>query len=65
VPINSLENISAYQGKHSMLAKNLKRYAWDNETGELIYDVKPFKASKYLVSNGEFYRFMEDNGYHQ
>lgn len=38
-------------------------YGWDNEYGEGTVDVTPFQASKYLVSNGEFLEFVQDNGY--
>jgi len=38
-------------------------YGWDNEFGSRSYDVKSFKASKLLVSNGEFLDFVKDNGY--
>ncbi|MBP6231532.1 MAG: 5-histidylcysteine sulfoxide synthase [Paludibacteraceae bacterium] len=38
-------------------------YGWDNEYGEHTEKVSDFYASKYLVSNGEFLSFIEDNGY--
>ena len=38
-------------------------YGWDNEYGFFQDNVAPFKASKYLVSNGEFLAFVEDQGY--
>ncbi len=38
-------------------------YGWDNEFGHHQFKVKDFKAAKYLVSNGEFLEFVEDNGY--
>ena len=38
-------------------------YGWDNEYGEFKTDIKPFKASKYLVSNQEFLEFVEAGGY--
>ncbi len=38
-------------------------YGWDNEYGRLDTIVTPFKASKYLVSNGEFLEFVEGQGY--
>ncbi len=38
-------------------------YGWDNEYGEKIVDIKDFKASKYLVSNEEFFSFVKDGGY--
>ncbi len=38
-------------------------YGWDNEYGYASEEVKPFKASKYLVSNQEFLEFVQDGGY--
>ena len=44
-------------------SKNLDTYGWDNEFGNKTIDVKEFKVSKMLVSNGEFMEFVEDGGY--
>lgn len=38
-------------------------YGWDNEFGRHLFDVWDFKAAKYLVSNGEFLQFVEEEGY--
>ncbi|MBI1216649.1 MAG: 5-histidylcysteine sulfoxide synthase [Alphaproteobacteria bacterium] len=38
-------------------------YGWDNEYGRHEEDVEPFRASKHLVSNGEYLAFVEDGGY--
>lgn len=38
-------------------------YGWDNEYGKYTEKVEDFKASKFLISNGEFLSFVEDNGY--
>ena len=38
-------------------------YSWDNEYGTHKATVSSFKASKYLVSNGEFLEFVKDGGY--
>jgi len=43
-------------------------YGWDNEYGKQEEDssrVEPFKASKYLVSNQEFLKFIQAGGYHR
>jgi len=39
------------------------QYGWDNEYGKYIEKVEDFKTSKYLISNGEFLKFIEDGGY--
>jgi 5-histidylcysteine sulfoxide synthase/putative 4-mercaptohistidine N1-methyltranferase len=38
-------------------------YGWDNEYGRLEADVRPFQASRYLVSNGEYREFVAAGGY--
>jgi len=38
-------------------------YGWDNEYGKYCEQVKDFKTSKYLISNGEFLAFVETGGY--
>lgn len=39
-------------------------FGWDNEYGKKeIESVPPFEASKFLISNGEFYEFVLDGGY--
>jgi 5-histidylcysteine sulfoxide synthase/putative 4-mercaptohistidine N1-methyltranferase len=38
-------------------------YGWDVEYGEHQVEVDDFKASEYLVSNGEFLEFVEAGGY--
>ncbi|MCX6077193.1 MAG: 5-histidylcysteine sulfoxide synthase [Campylobacterales bacterium] len=43
--------------------KNHNLYGWDNEYGNYEEAVQEFKASKYLVSNGEFMEFVESGGY--
>jgi len=46
-------------------ARDHNQYGWDNEYGHHMADVAPFKASRYLVSNGEFLAFMEAGGYRE
>jgi len=38
-------------------------YGWDNEYGERKVKVPPFSASKYMITNGEFYEFVKSGGY--
>lgn len=40
-------------------------YGWDNEYGHAEFEVKGFKASKYLASNTEFLEFVEAGGYRE
>ncbi|MEJ2681423.1 MAG: 5-histidylcysteine sulfoxide synthase [Gammaproteobacteria bacterium] len=53
------------EGGPLVLGKNRDNafYGWDNEYGQQAFDVKPFKASRYLVSNQEFLAFVTDEGY--
>lgn len=61
-PQNSMVELS---GKNIILGKDRSHnlYGWDNEYGEYDERVEDFKASKYLVSNGEFMEFVQDGGY--
>ncbi len=38
-------------------------YAWDVEYGHLEVEVKPFLASQYLITNQQFLKFVEADGY--
>ncbi len=38
-------------------------YGWDNEYGEQETEVMDFKASRFLVSNGEYLGFVQEGGY--
>lgn len=38
-------------------------YGWDNEYGERAVEVAPFSASKFMVSNGEYWKFVSSGGY--
>jgi formylglycine-generating enzyme required for sulfatase activity len=38
-------------------------YGWDNEYGERTYEIEEFKISETLISNGQFWFFLKDNGY--
>lgn len=44
-------------------AENASTYGWDSEYGTRKLEVKSFLASKYLIANGDFLKFVEDNGY--
>ncbi|QDF29181.1 5-histidylcysteine sulfoxide synthase [Halarcobacter anaerophilus] len=49
-----------------VLEKNYENpvfYGWDNEFAFHKATIKDFKASKYLVSNGEFLEFVKEGGY--
>lgn len=38
-------------------------FGWDSEYGSRQEEVKPFLASKYLITNGEFLKFIKAGGY--
>ena len=38
-------------------------FGWDSEYGNLEIEVKPFLASQYLITNGEFLEFVQAGGY--
>ena len=44
-------------------SENHPFYGWDNEYGKYEEHVEDFQASKYLISNGEYLKFIHDGGY--
>lgn len=52
LPKNSLKVVPSYKFKWDRQRKNARIYGWDNEFGEKFIDVKSFRASSMLVSNG-------------
>lgn len=63
-PVNELIEIAAGQAE---LGKPLAwpSFGWDNEYGSDTRDYQAFRASKFLISNGEFHRFVSAGGYEQ
>eukprot|EP00929_Paragymnodinium_shiwhaense_P107891 TRINITY_DN74234_c0_g1_i1.p1 TRINITY_DN74234_c0_g1~~TRINITY_DN74234_c0_g1_i1.p1 ORF type:complete len:941 (+),score=278.77 TRINITY_DN74234_c0_g1_i1:104-2824(+) len=43
--------------------RDFPSYGWDNEYGHRQVEVSPFKASKFMVTNGEFWQFVASGGY--
>ncbi|WP_420932866.1 5-histidylcysteine sulfoxide synthase [Alteromonas sp. A081] len=62
VPVNGFVNVSSGDISQNKSWDN-QYYGWDNEYGTLKEHVNDFKASQFLVSNGEFLSFVEDGGY--
>ncbi len=60
VPKNTL---IAQAGGRVLQGKTDDTYGWDNEYGTQQTELSPFRASKMLVSNAEFYQFIAANGY--
>ncbi|AIO00050.1 5-histidylcysteine sulfoxide synthase, putative [Leishmania panamensis] len=63
-PINDLVPIAG--GKVQVgRTPDSRLYGWDCDyaNGHNIVEVAPFKASKYIVSNAEFFSFMKAGGY--
>lgn len=64
-PINELIDV---KGGAVILQKDRKNpifYGWDNEFSYHASKIDDFKASKYLVSNGEFLEFVKEDGYNK
>eukprot|EP00043_Microstomoeca_roanoka_P002639 m.39514 g.39514 ORF g.39514 m.39514 type:complete len:861 (-) comp11615_c0_seq1:44-2626(-) len=61
-PINQFIEV---EGGEVVLGKprDFPSYGWDNEYGHKHMSVKSFKATKYLISNGEFLEFVKSGGY--
>lgn len=43
--------------------KDFPSYGWDNEYGQVSMLVPSFEASEFLITNGEFLKFIEAGGY--
>ncbi|GCC38570.1 hypothetical protein chiPu_0017085 [Chiloscyllium punctatum] len=43
--------------------RNFPSYGWDNEYGQMTTIVPDFEASKYLIMNGEYLKFVQAGGY--
>ena len=61
-PQNEMIDINSADVKLGIDSSN-ELYGWDNEYGIYKEHVPAFKASKYLVSNGEYMEFVKDDGY--
>jgi len=61
-PKNEILEINSAEIKLGVDKKH-KLYGWDNEYGVYEESVTAFKASKYLVSNGEYMAFVIADGY--
>ena len=62
-PQNELIDVKAGEVVIEKDRQNPVFYGWDNEFSFHKAYIKDFKASKYLVSNGEFLEFVKDGGY--
>lgn len=62
-PKNELLDVSGGKVELVKDRQNPIFYGWDNEFSYHLDKVESFKASKYLVSNGEFLEFINDGGY--
>lgn len=53
------------EGKSVLLGKpdDFPSYGWDNEYGERTVSVPNFQASKFMVTNGEYWQFVSEGGY--
>ena len=38
-------------------------FGWDNEYGERNMQVPPFQASEHMITNGEYWQFVNEGGY--
>jgi 5-histidylcysteine sulfoxide synthase/putative 4-mercaptohistidine N1-methyltranferase len=61
-PLNEMVTVNS---QHVELGKSKSHhlYGWDNEYGTYESEVKEFKTSKYIVSNGEYMEFVQSGGY--
>ena len=45
--------------------KSEKSFGWDNEYGERFINIKDFQYTEKLISNGEYYQFVQSGAYTQ
>ena len=62
-PTNELVDVPAGEVLLEKEYDNPVYYGWDNEFAYHKANIEQFKASKYLVSNGEFLEFVQEGGY--
>ena len=55
--------VEGWKGKWLRQKEDPVIYSWDCELGEYDFDIPKFSISKMLVSNGEFFKFVKDEGY--
>jgi len=64
IPKNEMVTVEAWKGEwKNKSTDHPEVYGWDNEFGERLFEVKEFKASRMMVSNGEYLEFIKDGGY--
>ncbi|UTJ05315.1 5-histidylcysteine sulfoxide synthase [Arcobacter roscoffensis] len=64
-PTNELVEVKGGEVVLEKDRQNPVYYGWDNEFSFHKANIKDFKASKYLVSNGEFLEFVKEGGYNK
>ena len=62
-PANALVDVPAQRVVLGRDRSAPRYYGWDNEFGRREVEVPAFRASRHLVSNGEFLGFVDDGGY--
>lgn len=66
IPPNNLIPVETGTTRIGREWSDTKTYGWDNEFGKVSHPTVPaFSASEFLVSNKEFYDFVQDDGYAQ
>ena len=64
VPIGDNRYIEVPAGKVELgKPRDFPAYGWDNEFGNEEVETATFKATRYLITNGEFLGFVEARGY--
>lgn len=63
IPINQMVTVPAWKGVWERSLEKPMTYGWDNQFGVKQFNVKEYKASQMLVSNGQYLEFIKDGGY--
>lgn len=63
-PVNSFLEVPAAQVSAGK-PQDWPTFGWDNEYGFRTWRLSEFSVSRFLVSNGEYWRFVFEGGYHE
>lgn len=63
-PANDLVAVRAGEARLGK-PRDWPSFGWDNEYGSDLREVGEFEVSQHLISNGEFWAFVAEGGYHE
>ena len=58
-----MRQVPSYKSEWDRQIKTATIYGWDNQFGEKTINTEAYSCSTMLVSNGEYFEFVQDKGY--